>query len=62
MLVLDARGEVITQAAFRRELPADVLASVQREVVEHAGAEGAVTAFAPEHLDVSGRAHALPWR
>lgn len=57
VLVLDAHGEVVTQAAFRRDFPADALASVQREVVEHSDA---ASAFAPEHPEVSGRAHALP--
>ena len=60
VLVLDGHGEVITQAAFRREFPAEALASVQREVVEHSAIDGSAVSFAPEHNDVSGRAHALP--
>jgi purine catabolism regulator len=53
-LVLDARGEPLAQARFRREPSPEAVAALRAEVA------GAQAAFAPAHEALAGRALALP--
>ena len=63
VLVLDARGEPISERAFRRPLSVDAVRAVG-EQVRARGVEGSragdSSEFVPDHPDVAGRSLALP--
>jgi purine catabolism regulator len=56
VLVLDARGEVLAERAFRRELGAEAVAAVRDQVRRDSGG----VEFAPAHPALAGRALVLP--
>jgi purine catabolism regulator len=59
IVVLDTRGETMTETGFRRRLPKPALDSIRAEIADRTAAGKAVS-FAPDHPSVSGRALALP--
>jgi purine catabolism regulator len=59
IVVLDRRAEPMAVTGFRRPLPKAALQSVQEEIAKRTE-DGNITAFAPDHSTVSGRALALP--
>ena len=67
VVVLDARGDELASAAFRRPWAEDALADLRAEVARRGGAAGGsnghrpdAVAFAPQHPEVYGRSLALP--
>lgn len=59
VLVLDARGDLLAQRAFRREMDGAGAAAVRAEVAERARAEEP-RVFVPTHEALAGRSLALP--
>jgi purine catabolism regulator len=66
VVVLDARGEELASAAFRRPWHDEALADLRREVARRGGLDERngdrpdAVAFAPQHPEVYGRSLALP--
>jgi purine catabolism regulator len=59
VLILDAHGEPIASATFRREMPRAALESIRADVADRTGDNRGVP-FEPRHDAVSGRGLALP--
>jgi purine catabolism regulator len=73
VLIFDARGRLLVQRGFRREPGAEALTALEHELRErarsgstagraaaNAGAGGGPRGFAPTHVELAGRALALP--
>jgi purine catabolism regulator len=57
VVILDSHGERLAERTFRRELPAEAIVAIRKEVLSH-DADG--HPFAPTHPAVAGRALAHP--